>query len=74
MYFEILFYIHLYSVPRGSDSKESTCNAGYLDSIPGVRRSSEGGHGKPLCILSWRTPMDRGTWWATVHGFTKSWT
>ena len=19
-------------------------------------------------ILAWRTPMDRGAWWATVHG------
>ena len=25
-------------------------------------------------ILIWRIPMDRGTWWATVHGVTKSWT
>ena len=25
-------------------------------------------------ILVWRIPMDRGTWWATVLGFTKSWT
>ena len=23
-------------------------------------------------ILSWRIPMDRGAWWATVHGVTKS--
>ena len=25
-------------------------------------------------ILAWRIPMDRGAWWATVHGVTKSWT
>ena len=25
-------------------------------------------------ILTWRIPMDRGTWWATVHGVLKSWT
>ena len=25
-------------------------------------------------ILAWRNPMDRGAWWATVHGVTKSWT
>ena len=25
-------------------------------------------------ILAWRIPMYRGTWWATVHGVTKSWT
>ena len=23
-------------------------------------------------ILAWRIPMDRGTWWATVHGVTKN--
>ena len=25
-------------------------------------------------ILAWRSPMDRGAWWAAVHGVTKSWT
>ena len=25
-------------------------------------------------ILAWRIPMDRGAWWATVHGLAKSWT
>ena len=24
--------------------------------------------------LAWRIPMDRGAWWATAHGVTKSWT
>ena len=23
-------------------------------------------------ILAWRIPMDKGTWWATVHGVSKS--
>ena len=23
-------------------------------------------------ILAWRMPMDRGAWWATVHGVAKS--
>ena len=22
-------------------------------------------------VLAWRIPMDRGTWWATVHGVTR---
>ena len=22
-------------------------------------------------ILAWKIPMDRGAWWATVHGFTE---
>jgi len=25
-------------------------------------------------ILAWRIPMDRGDWWARVHGVAKSWT
>ena len=24
------------------------------------------------CMLAWRVPMDRGAWWATVHGVAKS--
>ena len=23
-------------------------------------------------ILAWRIPMDRGAWWVTVHGISKS--
>ena len=34
--------------PGGSDSKESACNAGDLDSIPGLGRSPGRGHGNPL--------------------------
>ena len=34
--------------PGGSVSKESTCNAGDLGSIPGLGRSPGGGHGNPL--------------------------
>ena len=25
-------------------------------------------------ILAWRIPMDRGAWWAAVHGVAKNWT
>ena len=39
---------NLYSVLGGSDGKESTCNAGDLDSIPVLGRSSGGGHGNLL--------------------------
>ena len=38
----------IHHVPGGSDDKESTCNAGDLDSIPGLGRSPGGGHGNPL--------------------------
>ena len=36
------------AVPGGSDGKESACNVGDLDSIPGSWRSPGGGHGNPL--------------------------
>ena len=34
--------------PGGSVGKESTCNVGDLDSIPGLGRSPGGGHSNPL--------------------------
>ena len=34
--------------PSGLDSKESTCNAGDVGSIPGSRRLPEEGNGYPL--------------------------
>ena len=32
------------------------------------------GHGNPLQYSCLENPMDRGAWWATVHGVAKSWT
>ena len=32
------------------------------------------GNGNPLQYSCLENPMDRGTWWATVHGVTQSWT
>ena len=42
--------------------------------IPGLGRSPGGGHGNPLQYSCLENPMDRETWWATVHRVTKSWT
>ena len=53
---------------------ESARNAGALGSIPGVGWSPGGGHDNPLQCSCLENPMDRGAWWATVHGVTKSWT
>ena len=58
--------------PGGSDSKESGCNAGDLGSIPGFGKSPGGGHGNPLQYSCLENPMNRGAWWAIVHGVTKS--
>ena len=32
------------------------------------------GNGTPLQYSCLENPMDRGAWWAAVHGITKSWT
>ena len=45
-----------------------------LGSIPGLERYPGGGHGNPLQYSCLEDPMDRGVWWAIVHGVAKSWT
>ena len=40
--------------------------------MPGSGRSPGGGHGKPFQHACLVNPMDRGTWWATVHRVAKS--
>ena len=51
--------------PGGSDSQESTCNAGDPGSTPGFRRSPGERNGKPFQYSCLENSMDRGTWWAT---------
>ena len=55
-----------------SDSKESTCSAGDLGSIPGSGRSPGEGNGNPLQYSCLENPMDGGAWRATVCGVSKS--
>ena len=59
-------------VPGSSDSKELACDAADPGSIPGLGRSSRGGNGYPLQYSCLENSMDRGAWWATVHGVCKS--
>ena len=54
--------------------KESTCNAEAVGSIPGLGWSPGKGNGNPRWSSCLQNPMDRGAWWAIVHGVTKSWT
>ena len=52
----------------GSAGKESTCHAGDPDLIPGSGRSFGEGIGNSLQYYCLGNSMDRGAWWATVHG------
>ena len=58
--------------PVGSDGKDSACNAGDLGSSPGLRIYPVEGNGYQLQYSCLENSMDRGTWWAAVHGVTKS--
>ena len=42
--------------------------------IPGSGRTPGGGNGNPLWYSCLGNPVDRGAWWAAVHGVAKSWT
>ena len=52
----------------GSDGKESACSAGNPGLIPGSGRSPGEGNGNVLQDSCLENLMDRGAWWATVHG------
>ena len=54
--------------PDDGDGKESACKAGDLGSIPGLGGSPGEGNGNPLQYSCLENAMDRGAWWATVHG------
>ena len=54
--------------PNSSDGKESACNAGDTDLIPGLGGSPVEGNGNPLQYSCLENSMDRGDWRAIVHG------
>ena len=65
----------LFGFPGSSSSKELPCNAGDtrdLGLIHGLGRSPGVGNGNLLQDSCLENPMDRGAWWATVHGVAKS--
>ena len=55
--------------------KNLTANAGDtrdMDSKPGSGRSPGVGNGNPLQYYCLENPMDRGAWWAAIHGVAKN--
>ena len=57
--------------PGGSEVKASAGNAGDLGLIPVSGRSLGEGNGNPLQYSCLGNPMDRRTWWLTVHRVAK---
>ena len=49
-------------------AKNQPANIRDVGSIPGSGRSTGGGNGNPLQNPCLEDSMDRGAWWATVHG------
>ena len=64
--------VNITGFPCGSDRKESACSVGDLDLVPGSGRSPGEGNGYPLQYSCLENSLDRGDWWAVVHGITKS--
>ena len=58
--------------PGGTVVKNPYADAGDADSIPRSGRSPGVGNGNPLQYSCLENSMERGAWWATVHGVTKS--
>ena len=73
------FYTRIYTYtgfPGGEVVKNSPANAGDtrdMGSIPGSGRSPGEWNGNPLQCSFLENSMDRGAWWAAVHGLAKSW-
>ena len=58
--------------PGGLVVKSLPASEGDTGSIPGLGRSPGAGSGNPLQYSCLENSMDRGAWWATVHGVTKN--
>ena len=56
----------------GSDGKERACKAGDSASFHESGKSSGKCNGYPLQYSCLENYMDRGAWWTTVHGVTRS--
>ena len=55
----------------GSVIKDSPASVGDVSSSFVSERSPGEGNGYPLQYSRLENPMDRGTWWAIIHGVTK---
>ena len=64
-------FLFLCWLPRWLSGKESVCNTGNADLIPGWERSPGEGNGTAVQYSCLENPMNRGAWQATVQLVTK---
>ena len=76
MRLRVIFQFENKSFTGGREVNNLPANAGdtELGSILGSERFPRGRNGNPLQYSCWGNPMDRGAWWATVHGVPQTWT
>ena len=71
--YEVVFnHLHIFFIPGGSVGKELACNAGHMGLICRSGRAPGEGNDNPFQYSYLENCMDRGAWWATVHGVAKS--
>ena len=58
--------------PGGLGSTYSAGDTGYMRLIAGLGRTPGGGNGNLFQYSCLKNPIDRGAWWAPIHGITKS--
>ena len=64
--------VYSISFPDGPVVNSPPAYAGDSGSIPGSGRSPGVGNGNPLQYSCLENSLNRGTWWARVHGVTES--
>ena len=80
VYVYMCICIHIYTqagFTSGSVVKTLPANIGATGDmgwISELGKSSGGGSGNPLQYSCLGNPMDKGAWWATIHGIANSWT
>ena len=75
IHYELQYGTVLLGFPGVSVVKNLPANAGDArdaSSVPQLRRFPIGGNGNSLQYSFLENSMDRGAWWATVHGVAKS--
>ena len=58
--------------PGGSEVKNLPACVRDPGSVPGSGGAPRGGHSNPLQYPCLENPMNRGAWWAAVHGVAQS--